>query len=341
MNSNAKKYQKFVYFTKDARINHMINTAVEAKKPMPGVSEDKFYPYNCVSKYYPIANMSNKYSCEFVLPCGFKLGQSWRALIKCWKMYKYHKRIGDENGMREYATRIQKLETEIGVPTASFPNLGMIGDIFFLYDKDKEKELRQKYLEEKIVCDRFGAQSIDEMVEKGEAIICHSRMEVERLKDKERYKALSDLLSEWAMSDETQKAVKVMKRKWLHREKLRKDIERIKKKLKSIKGHGKKHLKERLKQQIILKESELESVKAVSIVRTDQGYKYCKEILEDWKRKDILYDYTPRYYLTDVKGHRLGNYWEEQKMGYVNDPYFYKLYLEDKEWEKIYSKELD
>lgn len=55
----------------------------------------------------------------------FTTGQSWGALRKAWKGYRIAKVQGDNPKMREYATKIRKIQGELGVSVASFPHLGI------------------------------------------------------------------------------------------------------------------------------------------------------------------------------------------------------------------------
>jgi len=55
----------------------------------------------------------------------FTTGQSWGALRKAWKGYRIAKVQGDNSKMREYATKIRKLQGELNISVASFPNLGI------------------------------------------------------------------------------------------------------------------------------------------------------------------------------------------------------------------------
>jgi hypothetical protein len=55
----------------------------------------------------------------------YEKGQIWGALRKAWKGYRIAKVQGDNARMKEYATRIQTLQGQLGVPQASFPNIGM------------------------------------------------------------------------------------------------------------------------------------------------------------------------------------------------------------------------
>ena len=55
-----------------------------------------------------------------LLPCGFTLAQSWDALRKCWKGFYISKSKSNPGGMSEYASRIRKLQQEIGIPVTQF-----------------------------------------------------------------------------------------------------------------------------------------------------------------------------------------------------------------------------
>jgi len=56
----------------------------------------------------------------------FTTGQSWGALRKSWKGYRIAKVHGDDAKMREYATKIRKIQTELGISVASFPQLDIV-----------------------------------------------------------------------------------------------------------------------------------------------------------------------------------------------------------------------
>jgi hypothetical protein len=55
----------------------------------------------------------------------YQTGQVWGALRKAWKGYRIAKVQGDNARMKEYATRIKTLQGQLGVPQASFPNIGL------------------------------------------------------------------------------------------------------------------------------------------------------------------------------------------------------------------------
>ena len=199
MKESARKYSKILYFIKDRKYKDLVFK--KAERPTKR-DIDKHYPYNCISRFYPLDNLSNNQN--LILPCGFKVGESWGALRKCWIGYKRAKAADDEILMREYAGRIQKVEEELGIPTASFPNLGMLGDIFFLYDKEKEMDLRQQYMHDNIVCDRYDVQNIEELVEKGEAKEFDNMKQVKNYMDHEHYKGLVEHMMQFANDEHIQ-----------------------------------------------------------------------------------------------------------------------------------------
>jgi hypothetical protein len=55
----------------------------------------------------------------------YNKGQIWGALRKAWKGYRIAKVQNDSARMREYATRIRTLQSQLGVPQTSFPELGV------------------------------------------------------------------------------------------------------------------------------------------------------------------------------------------------------------------------
>ena len=62
---------------------------------------------------------------EQTAPKSFTIGQTWGALRKSWKGYKIAKVQDDRAKMMEYATKIRKLQGELGVQQASFPDLAL------------------------------------------------------------------------------------------------------------------------------------------------------------------------------------------------------------------------
>ena len=55
----------------------------------------------------------------------FSKGQSWGALRKAWKGYRIAKVQNDNSKMTEYATKIRKIQGELGIQVSIFPNIGI------------------------------------------------------------------------------------------------------------------------------------------------------------------------------------------------------------------------
>jgi hypothetical protein len=56
-----------------------------------------------------------------MLKSGFFENQTWSALHKCWKGYIIALNRFEPEEMREYASRIQKLQRELGIEVSAFP----------------------------------------------------------------------------------------------------------------------------------------------------------------------------------------------------------------------------
>lgn len=266
---------------------------------------DKYYPQNCIAKYYPFAKLdAGEIRQNLILPCGFRLGQSWGALRKCWKGYKLAKKDGDTDLMTEYAKRIQKIETEIGIPTASFPNLGLLGDIFFLYDKEKERDLRLHYYHDHIACDYNDMEFIKKSIDEGKEMkIFNSHEEMRREISKEGKTYLGSVIENWINSPKGGEFIKIMNYKWIRQEKYRDGIRAIHQELKSMRNTKKeneiKNIKitkeeqerqtsrrKQLLNEKILLESKLDAVNSTKIVETDTGYAYARQIIQEKARKN-------------------------------------------------------
>jgi hypothetical protein len=81
------------------------------------------------------------------IPCtnGYTRGQGWGLVHKAWIGYK--RSLNARNGETfqdrlRWAIRIQDIQTDLGLRRTSFPNLGLLGDYIFLYDKEKELEVQ-------------------------------------------------------------------------------------------------------------------------------------------------------------------------------------------------------
>ncbi|MDQ3869674.1 MAG: hypothetical protein M3250_08995 [Thermoproteota archaeon] len=82
--------------------------------------------YECVSISIDMtAIMSLHQEASTRQESSFSTGQSWGALRKAWKGYRIAKVQDDNAKMTEYATKIRKIQQELGVSRASFPHLGI------------------------------------------------------------------------------------------------------------------------------------------------------------------------------------------------------------------------
>src|SRR3954470_701131 len=75
-------------------------------------------------------------------PSGYTRGQGWGLLHKAWLGYKIANRIEGYFERLAWAIAIQNVQTDLGIKRMSFPQLGLLGDFIFLYDKEQEEELR-------------------------------------------------------------------------------------------------------------------------------------------------------------------------------------------------------
>jgi len=78
---------------------------------------------------------------ELICPSGYSISQCFNVLRKLW--YAYRRAIGTDNDidkMEKYAKAIQDVQKDMGIKTASFPHLGLYGDVLVLNDK-REKRL--------------------------------------------------------------------------------------------------------------------------------------------------------------------------------------------------------
>ena len=74
---------------------------------------------------------------ELICPSGYSISQCFNVLRKLW--YAYRRALGtdkDINKMEKYARAIQEVQQDMGIKTASFPLLGLYGDVLILNDKN-------------------------------------------------------------------------------------------------------------------------------------------------------------------------------------------------------------
>jgi hypothetical protein len=87
----------------------------------------------------------SRFSADKWIPCpsGYTRGQGWNCLFRAWLGYKIalNPRNGESFQDRLYwGQLIQSIQTDLGLLRASFPNLGILGDVVWMYDLNKQSE---------------------------------------------------------------------------------------------------------------------------------------------------------------------------------------------------------
>ena len=99
--------------------------------------------------------LSKKSGSEYrysLCPSGYTRGQAWGALFRAWMGFRISNdpRKGETIFDRmSWAQKIQDIETDLSLPRSSFPQLGILGDVVFMFDKMKELDLQDLHDEEK------------------------------------------------------------------------------------------------------------------------------------------------------------------------------------------------
>lgn len=58
---------------------------------------------------------------------GFTINETWGALRRCWRGFRIAKKDDDYERMMLYGSRIRKLQYELDIGIAEFPDLGLLG----------------------------------------------------------------------------------------------------------------------------------------------------------------------------------------------------------------------
>jgi hypothetical protein len=83
---------------------------------------------------------------ELICPSGYSISQCFNVLRKLW--YAYRRAIGTDNDidkMEKYAKAIQDVQKDMGIKTASFPHLGLYGDVLILNDKNGRRAVYEDH----------------------------------------------------------------------------------------------------------------------------------------------------------------------------------------------------
>jgi len=82
-----------------------------------------------------------------MLESGYFENETWGALHKCWKGYIIALNHYEIDKMIEYATRIQRLQHDLGLEISQFPNLSIPK---FEAPNDSTRYLNDNYSEEEV-----------------------------------------------------------------------------------------------------------------------------------------------------------------------------------------------
>jgi len=132
------------------KIKKWIKSNKPYKQQKRGLEKQSIY-----SKKFGFLDLYNRKELQgLICPSGYSISQCFNVLRKMW--YGYHKSRHDENnyeGMVKYAKAIQSIQQDMGIPTTSFPHLGLYGDVFTLNNKKGQRvvfedhsELKEKQL---------------------------------------------------------------------------------------------------------------------------------------------------------------------------------------------------
>jgi hypothetical protein len=92
----------------------------------------------------------SKFTGDGWMPCpsGYARGQGWGLLHKAWIGFKRANNPRNGESLQDklyWASMIQSIQTDLGIARSSFPQLSLLGDLVFLYNKDKELELQEQH----------------------------------------------------------------------------------------------------------------------------------------------------------------------------------------------------
>ena len=109
-----------------------INSNQRYKPQKRGLEKKSIYS----SRFGFLELYNRKEQQSLICPSGYSISQCFNAMRKLW--FAYHKSMNydkDLQKVKKYAMAIQKVQQDMGIPTTSFPHLGIYGDLFVLNDK--------------------------------------------------------------------------------------------------------------------------------------------------------------------------------------------------------------
>jgi len=94
---------------------------------------------------------------ELKCPSGYSISQCFNIMRKMWWAYKGALQQQNLEKMEKYAKAIQGVQKDMGIKTASFPHLGLYGDVFILNNKKGERIVLEDHSALKAQQDRYDA----------------------------------------------------------------------------------------------------------------------------------------------------------------------------------------
>ena len=94
---------------------------------------------------------------ELKCPSGYSISQCFNIMRKMWWAYKNALQHQKLEKMEKYAKAIQGVQKDMGIKTASFPHLGLYGDVFILNNKKGERIVLEDHSALKAQQDRYDA----------------------------------------------------------------------------------------------------------------------------------------------------------------------------------------
>ena len=94
---------------------------------------------------------------ELKCPSGYSISQCFNIMRKMWWAYKGALQQQNLEKMEKYAKAIQGVQKDMGIKTASFPHLGLYGDVFILNNKKGERIVFEDHSALKAQQDRYDA----------------------------------------------------------------------------------------------------------------------------------------------------------------------------------------
>jgi hypothetical protein len=146
-----------------------INSNKPYKPQKRGLEKKSLYS----SKFGFLDLYNRKEQQGLICPSGYSISQCFNVMCKMW--IGYHIAMNGADGsksfekMKKYAKAIQDVQKDMGIPTTSFPHLGLYGDAFVLNNKKGERVVFEDHSalkEKQQAYDKWRAENAKKIQEK-------------------------------------------------------------------------------------------------------------------------------------------------------------------------------